>query len=433
MSNDWVSYYLDELCDFVNGYAFKSTDYVPHTRDTIEVFRMGYISRGGGFKEDDSPVFVPNDYGKDLGRFLLREGDIAMAMTDMKDRVAILGNTAWIRDSARFVLNQRVGCLRVRRPDLLDPRFLYFYTNWIPYVEHLRSRANSGVQVNLSTSAIKESIVTVPPLAEQKRIAHILGTLDDKIELNRRMNETLEQMARAIFKSWFVDFDPVRAKAEGRQPYGMDADTAALFPDSFADSALGKIPKGWEVSRIGDVVTIVGGGTPSTAQPSYWDGTYAFATPKDLSPLQFPVLQSTERRITEAGLKQIGSGLLPLGTMLLSSRAPIGYTAITTIPVAVNQGFIAMKCDGVLPNHYVLLWTQNNLDTIIGNANGTTFLEISKRNFKPIRALTPTQDILEAFNKAASLHYTAIAVRLQESKQLTRMRDELLSGFFKIG
>ena len=98
--------------------------------------------------------------------------------------------------------------------------------------------------------------LTLPPLAEQRAIAHILGTLDDKIELNRRMNETLEAMARALFKSWFVDFDPVRAKREGRQPAGMDKATAALFPDAFQDSPLGKIPKGWQVERIEELVTL---------------------------------------------------------------------------------------------------------------------------------------------------------------------------------
>ena len=96
----------------------------------------------------------------------------------------------------------------------------------------------------------------VPPLDEQKAIAHILGTLDDKIELNQQMNRTLEAIARAIFKSWFVDFDPVRAKMDGRQPAGMDAATADLFPDSFEDSPLGKIPKGWKVTALGDLVDI---------------------------------------------------------------------------------------------------------------------------------------------------------------------------------
>src|SRR5690606_37827673 len=130
MGGEWNTCRLDDLCEFINGFAFKSTDYVPPSEDTIEVFRMGYLERGGGFKEDSTPVFVPREYGKDLERFILKQGDITIAMTDMKDRVAILGNTAWISGDDRFVLNQRVGCLRVKRHDLLDARFLYYYSNW---------------------------------------------------------------------------------------------------------------------------------------------------------------------------------------------------------------------------------------------------------------------------------------------------------------
>jgi type I restriction enzyme S subunit len=274
MASEWCSYLLDDVCDFTNGFAFKRTDYVEPSSETVEVFRMGYIERGGGFKEDSTPVFVPRDYGRNLDKFMLQEGDVTIAMTDMKDRVAILANTARIRESGRFVLNQRVGCIRVKRTDVLDPRFFYFYSNSSPHVSYLRSRANRGVQVNLSTSAIKESELLIPPLAEQKSIAHILGSLDDKIELNREMNVTLESMARALFKSWFVDFDPVidKALAAGNpipEPLSARAQTRRalagqtkplpdhiqkLFPDAFQfDEEMGWIPDGWEVTDFGSV------------------------------------------------------------------------------------------------------------------------------------------------------------------------------------
>jgi type I restriction enzyme, S subunit len=257
MSSEWKTYQLDELCEFTNGFAFKSTDYVEASAATIEVLRMGYICRGGGFKEDSTPVFVPRAYGKSLEKYILKTGDVVIAMTDMKDKVAILGNTARIRHNIRFALNQRVGCIRVKRHDLLCPDFLYFYSNSIPHVDYLRSRANSGVQVNLSTSAIKESQLEIPPLAEQKYIASILMALDDRITLLRETNATLEAIAQALFKSWFVDFDPVHAKLEGRAPEGMDEATAALFPDGFEESELGLVPKGWRVGTLGDVAQTV--------------------------------------------------------------------------------------------------------------------------------------------------------------------------------
>ena len=139
--------------------------------------------------------------------------------------------------------------------------FLAYYVN--SAAQHVSAHLVGAVQQHFNVGSVREMLMLLPSLHEQCAIAHILGTLDDKIELNRRMNETLEGMARAIFKSWFVDFDPVRAKAAGRQPAGMDAATAALFPDSFEDSPLGKIPKGWKVERLGNVLELAYGRAPN--------------------------------------------------------------------------------------------------------------------------------------------------------------------------
>jgi type I restriction enzyme, S subunit len=195
---------------------------------------------------------------------------------------------------------------------------------------------HTGVSGFQYTKFAETQRIPLPPLPEQRAIAHILGTLDDKIELNRRMSEILEAMARALFTSWFVDFDPVRAKAEGRDT-GLPAHIADLFPDSFEGSELGEVPRGWSGKTVNDLTDVVGSSTPSTKDSEFWiGGTHAWVTPKDLSGLPIPVLLDTERRITDAGLSQIGSGLLPKGTVLLSSRAPIGYLAITEIPVAIR-------------------------------------------------------------------------------------------------
>src|SRR5579884_2931957 len=238
-----------------------------------------------------------------------------------------------------------------------EPEFVYYWLK--AHTDELKRHASGSTFGELSGNVLKQITIRVPPLPEQRAIAHTLGTLDDKIELNRRMSETLETMARAIFKSWFVDFDPVRAKAEGRQPSGMDAATAALFPDSFEDSPLGEIPKGWRVCEVGKAVEVGGGSTPSTKESAYWDGQIHWATPKDLSALRDPVLLDTERRITQAGVEQIGSRVYPEGTVLLSSRAPIGYLGISEVPVAVNQGMIAMVCGANPTNHYMLHWTRD--------------------------------------------------------------------------
>ena len=166
---------------------------------------------------------------------------------------------------------------------------------------------------------LRQMTIPIPPLSEQRAIAHILGTLDDKIELNRRMNTTLETMARALFRSWFVDFDPMRAKMEGRDTV-LPKYIADLFPNRMADSERGQIPEGWQVSEIGAEVDAVGGGTPSTKEPAYWDGgEHHWATPKDLSKLLSPALLGTDRKITDAGVQRVSSGLLPVGTSEIPS------------------------------------------------------------------------------------------------------------------
>lgn len=294
-----------------------------------------------------------------------------------------------------------------------------------------RMEGTSGRQ-RVPPSAIAKYPIALPPIQEQRAIAHILGTLDEKIELNRKQNETLEAMARALFKAWFVDFEPVRAKMEGRWQRGqslpgLPAHLYDLFPDRLIESELGEIPEGWRHSTIGAEVTVCGGSTPSTKSTEFWEGgQHHWATPKDLSALKFPVLLDTDRKITDAGLGKISSGLLPVGTVLLSSRAPIGYLAIAEVPTAINQGFIAMKCDGVLPNVFVLAWCRESMDAIVGNANGSTFQEISKGNFRPIPVFVPTDPVLKSYQNLADSLYRRMVESEEESRSLAQLRDTLL-------
>ena len=311
-------------------------------------------------------------------------------------------------------------------PRKADSLFLYYLFSSPLMRERILNQGIGSSVPGFNLGQLKAINLRLPPVVEQRAIAHILGTLDDKIELNRRMNETLEAMARAIFKSWFVDFDPVRAKAESRDP-GLPQSIADLFPDRLEDSELGEIPEGFSVSTIGGEARVVGGGTPSTANPDFWEGgTVHWATPKDLAPLRSPVLLDTERRITEAGLQQISSGLLPVGTVLLSSRAPIGYLVIAEVPVAVNQGFIALVCEKTLPNYYVRLWAKNNMQAIEGRANGTTFLEVSKANFRPLPVVVPSQSVLDAFKTRVEPLHRRMVSNLRESHALASLRDTLL-------
>jgi len=251
--------------------------------------------------------------------------------------------------------------------------------------------------------------------------------LDDKTEELSTQNETLEAIARAIFKSWFVDFDPVRAKAEGRETEGMDASTADLFPASLMNSELGEIPQGWAATYIGECAEIVGGSTPSTANAVYWNGgQHCWATPKDLSNNKSPVLLSTERRVTDEGRDDISSGLLPVDTVLLSSRAPIGYLAIAKVPTAINQGFIALKPLGKVSSEFLILWAAQAMETIKSLANGSTFQEISKRNFRTIQLARPSGEVLDAFNAIVKPLYDRITTNAEQVETLSQLRDTLL-------
>ena len=291
-------------------------------------------------------------------------------------------------------------------------------------------------------------------------INKLIVSLECKIELNRQINQTLESMAQAIFKSWFVDFDPVKAKIaalesgedaegvtraamraisgktddeldkmEGGQPedYAKLKTTAELFPAAMQDSELGEVPEGWQVSTIGEEVGVVGGGTPSTKNPEFWEGgEIHWTTPKDLSNLSDKVLLTTNRKITDAGLKKISSGLLPVNTVLMSSRAPVGYLVLAKVPVAVNQGYIAMLCDKQLSPEFVIQWCNSVMDEIKQRSSGTTFAEISKKNFKVIQIVVPTEGIQQSYSEMVSGFYSKITETAMECINLTDIRDSLL-------
>jgi type I restriction enzyme S subunit len=305
---------------------------------------------------------------------------------------------------------------------VLDAKWSYYA---IKNLDISTLSSGSGVP-SLSRDDFYREELLLPPLKQQKAIAHILGTLDDKIELNRKMNQTLEEIAKAIFKSWFVDFDPVRAKAESR-PTGLPSEISDLFPDELVDSEIGEIPKGWEVKTISDLADCLGGATPSTKNPDFWDGGHlSWTSHKDLSKLESIHLLKTDRKITESGLKKISSGLLPVGTVLLSSRAPVGYLALTTEPTAINQGYIALKPVSGVSNYFLLNWCDSNLEQIKNRASGTTFAEISKAAFRPIPAVSPSRELMTKFHEFVEPIYERVLCASKEVETLSDLRDTLL-------
>lgn len=372
----------------------------------------------------DGLAYITNEQANALRNVVVQRSDVLLNITG--DGVTF-GRSCIVPDDVRpACVNQHVSIIRVD-PEKADAGYVLSFLTHPEVKAYIESFNAGGSRRAITKGHIESFRLALPPLPIQRAIARILGALDDKIELNRKMSATLEAMARALFHSWFVDFDPVRAKAEGRIPHGMDAATAALFPSEFEESELGLIPRGWSVVEIGELASIAGGATPSTGSPAFWtDGIHSWATPKDLSRLHTPVLSATERRVTDQGLQQISSGLLPIGTVLLSSRAPIGYLAVTEIPVAINQGFIAMKPKSDVPSQFLLLWAHAAKSEILARANGSTFLEISKTNFKSILVPRPSGSVLAAFDRITSPLYRAIVANEGVNTSLIAMRDELL-------
>jgi len=406
-----------------------------------------------GFKFSDC-AFITAEKDASLRKGKLIRNDVVLTTR------GTVGNTAYFDDSVPFDhirINSGMVILRAQTP-ALQPRYLYLFVRSALFHAQVSALRTGSAQPQLPIRDINRIEIPIPPPEEQRAIAHILGTLDDKIELNRQINQTLEHIAQAIFKSWFVDFEPVKAKIEAKQN-GQDPGraamrvisgktdeeldawiesstpeqirqlnaNAALFPDELTDSNLSLLPKGWEWSTIGDEVDVVGGGTPSTKNEEFWEGgTYHWTTPKDLSGLADKVLLNTERKITTSGLEKISSGLLPADTVLMSSRAPVGYLVLAKIPTAVNQGFIAMKCNKRLPPEYVLQWANSVMDEIKQRASGSTFAEISKQTFRPMSILVPTAPVLMEYSKVSKNLYDKITESVAETNTLSMVRDLLL-------
>lgn len=413
MSSEWP---LVRLGDYVDSCLGKMLD-AKKNKGIPQPYLGNSNVRWGAFELTDlaEMKFEPHEEE----RYGLLPGDLVVCEGGEPGRCAIWTGAAGMK--------VQKALHRIRTKPQLNNYFLYYWFCYAARNEALEAYFTGTTIKHLTGKAIAELKVPLPPLSVQEGITDILKCLDDRITLLRASNTTLEAIAQALFKSWFVDFDPVHAKQQGRAPEGMDAQTAALFPDSFEASELGMVPKGWEVKPIGDLVPTVGGATPDTKNEDFWSpAEFHWSSPKDLSGATSPVLLSTEKKISAAGLKKISSGLLPEGTLLMSSRAPIGYLAIAAVPVAINQGYIAIPSGGMLSPLYMLYWCKANMETIKGNANGSTFMEISKKAFRPILAVKPESKVLNAFEAIASGLFERLKSNEQQAQTLANLRDTLL-------
>lgn len=279
----------------------------------------------------------------------------------------------------------------------------------------------------------------VPPLHEQEAIVRILGPLDRKIELNRKMNETLEAMARALFKSWFVDFDPVRAKAEGR-PTGLPAPIAALFPDSFEDSELGEIPCGWKVQKLGSVCeAIFSGGTPSTTNARYWGGNVPWFSSGETRD-KFIIV--TEKAITQEGVENSSTRFARAGATVIASAGQgntRGQTSMLLIDTYINQSVVALCAKKeYLTDAFLFFNLERRYDEFRRVSDGHSSRgSLTTKLLGGLELLLPPLEVVQAFEKCAAQVVTIAGNARRQSQTLSATRDALLpkliSGEIRLG
>lgn len=407
------------------------------------------------FKDVFYNYFTPEKLGdlvesteKDrLGCSVLR-GDVFLTRTS--ETMNELGmSCVALKDYENSTFNGFCKRLRPKADSELVPEYVGYYLRSPLFRRSMMAFSTMSTRASLNNEMISRLDISYPDPGEQVEIARVLKTLDEKISLNNQINQTLEQMAQTLFKSWFVDFDPVidnaldagsdipevfETRVERRKAVRESADfkplpddVRQLFPSEFEESELGWVPKGWETSTAGQELTVKGGSTPSTKNPDFWDGgNINWTSPKDLSDNVSKIMLDTSRKITEKGLAKITSGLLPVNTVLMSSRAPIGYLALTKIPVAINQGYIAIPETKRLSQEFTMYWLDSVMDEIKGVAGGTTFAEISKKVFKEIGIIVPDKSVIAAFSNVVKSNLDKVTSNVEQSKSLTTLRDTLL-------
>ncbi|MCX5801839.1 MAG: restriction endonuclease subunit S [Candidatus Eisenbacteria bacterium] len=313
-------------------------------------------------------------------------------------------------------VNQHVAIIRPR-PDRLDARYLRYFLVSPAMQNHMLALAAAGATRNALTKGMVEDFeVPLPSIPEQRAIAHILGTLDDKIELNRRMNETLEAMTQAIFKSWFVNFDPVHAKAEGRNP-GLPKHLADLFPDSFQDSELGRIPKGWSVGNLGDIVKVTSGKRPE-GRSEVRDDTYQIPLFGGGGPMAYVKTPLYERPIILTGRV----GTLGVVFRVTSPCWPSDNTLVVLPRQAEWYEFVFHKT--------------RCLD--FGSLNrGSTQPLVTQKDLQAQWVIIPSSNIVEQFHGLAKSICDKVDLNGKQFGTVVAIRDallpKLLSGELRLG
>lgn len=316
-----------------------------------------------------------------------------------------IGNIAKYRGE-KCVLGKG-ACYLNCNPKIVVSSYLYYQLQSSHFKSYIHLMSTGSTIKHISLKTMREYVFELPSLTDQRRIASILSSLDRKIELNNKINADLEEMAQAIFKNWFVDFEPFK---DGK----------------FVDSELGMIPEGWKVGRLDEIADVVGGSTPSKAKPEYYTQKgIAWLTPKDLSNHPAVYTSRGEIDITEEGYNSTSTKLMPKGTILFTSRAPIGYISIAQNDICTNQGFKSLvpKKAGTCFLYCFLKYVTPEIEN---KSTGSTFKEASGALMKSLQVIMPDQKVFEEFEEIVSPLFARIESLEKENSRLSLLRDTLL-------
>ena len=396
------------------GSQLHQRDYVSIGTPIITVEHLGENQ----ITHDDVPKVSDSDRNR-LKRYELRQGDIVFSRVGSVDRRALVSKAeeGWLFSGR---------CLRVRaNSDKIDPTYLSYFFGLETFKEYIRSIAFGATMPSLNTRLLSDVSVVYPPLPEQRAIAHILGTLDDKIELNRRMNETLEEMARALFKSWFVDFEPVRAKMEGRWRRGeslpgMPAELYELFPGGMVDSELGEIPAGWEVKGLDEIADFRNGLALQRFRPGDNDD-------------RLPVVKIAQLRSGRADSGEWAKASIDPSCVLDDGDIVFSWSGSLLIKVwcggraALNQHLFKVTSEQY-PKWFFLNCIQTHLSEFqrIAADKATTMGHIRRHHLSAAKCVGPDQALISAADDTfARLLLKRISIHI-ESRSLDALRDTLL-------
>ena len=355
-------------------------------------------------------------YKERVKRAIPEESDIIIS------REAPMGVVGIVPKGFQCCLGQRLVLLKIDKSKCL-PKYL-LYTLMSEYVQLQIRRINQtgSIVSNLNISSLRELKIPLHSFEEQKKIANILSAIDDKISLNNQINQELEAMAKTLYDYWFVQFD---FPDQNGKPYKSSVGKMVYHPELKR-----KIPEGWGVEKLDDLGTIVGGSTPTKSiSDNFTKGGegYSWITPNDLSNNKGnKFIKNGEIDVTVRGLKDASLKLYPEGTVLMSSRAPVGYLAIATKELTTNQGFKSFIPDKKYDKNYIYYTLQNCLKVIEQNASGSTFKEISATVLKDIKISQPNLEIVKKFEIKVSSINNYIRDNEVQNQELTQLRDWLL-------